>query len=92
MSSDHPTVFEYFRKDLGRPATDAWVVAPSNGFNCIGESGDRSYGPNFGAGVILPKRLLAAALPSSDDGTYDHLLRDNSMGKPLVRPVRLEEV
>jgi hypothetical protein len=77
VSPDHPTVFEYFRKDLGRPATDAWVVAPSNGFNCIGESGDRSYGPSFGAGVILPKRLLAAALPSSDDGTYDHLLRDN---------------
>ena len=30
---DNPTVFEYFRKDLKRPATDAWGVAPSNGFS-----------------------------------------------------------
>ena len=37
----NPTVFEYFRKDLNRPATDCWVVAPSNGFNRIGESGNR---------------------------------------------------
>ena len=75
---DHPTVFEYFRRDLKRPAFDTWVVAPSNGFNRIGESGNRSYGAGLGAGVILPKRLLAAALSSSsNDGRYDHLLRDN---------------
>ena len=55
---DHPTVFEYFRRDLKRPASDAWVVAPSNGFNRIGESGHRSYGRGSGAGVILPKRLV----------------------------------
>ena len=74
---DNPTVFEYFRKDLKRPATDAWVVAPSNGFNRIGESGHRAYGQGLGAGVILPKRLLAAALPSGGKANYDHLLRDN---------------
>src|SRR3981081_3537358 len=33
LPPEHPTVFEYFRKDLKRPASDAWVVAPSNGFN-----------------------------------------------------------
>jgi hypothetical protein len=74
---DHPTVFEYFRKDLKRPSSDAWVVAPSNGFNRIGESGHRSYGRGLGAGVILPKRLLANALSSSLGDQYDHLLRDN---------------
>jgi hypothetical protein len=74
---ENPTVFEYFRKDLKRPATDAWVVAPSNGFNRIGESGHRSYGPGLGAGVILPKRLLAAALQTGARTNYDHLLRDN---------------
>lgn len=89
VSPDHPTVFEYFRKDLKRPATDAWVVAPSNGFNRIGESGDRSYGPSFGAGVILPKRLLAAALPSGEAGKYDHLLRDN-YETPLYAPAIAE--
>lgn len=74
---EYPTVFEYFRKDLKRPATDAWVVAPSNGFNRIGESGHRAYGQGLGAGVILPKRLLAAALPGGGKTNYDHLLRDN---------------
>ncbi len=73
---DHPTVFEYFRRGLKRPAKDAWVVAPSNGFNRIGESGHRSYAGGSGAGVILPKRLLAAALPRNGQG-YEHLLRDN---------------
>ncbi|MGI9072942.1 MAG: hypothetical protein ACR2JB_16910 [Bryobacteraceae bacterium] len=73
----NPTVFEYFRKDLNRPATDCWVVAPSNGFNRIGESSHRSYGQGLGAGVILPKRLLKAAIPSGSTVDYGHLLRDN---------------
>jgi hypothetical protein len=71
-----PTVFEYFRKDLNRPAFDAWVVAPSNGFNRIGESSHRSYGPGLGASVILPKHLLTAAMSGGSSG-FDHLLRDN---------------
>jgi hypothetical protein len=61
---------------LKRPASDAWVVAPSNGFNRIGESSHHSYGPGLGARVILPKHLLTAA--TSGGGTdYEHLLRDN---------------
>lgn len=72
-----PTVFEYFRKGLGRPAHDAWVVAPSNGFNRIGESDHRGYGDGMGAGVILPKHLLRAAMPAAGDPDYSHLLRDN---------------
>src|SRR5579862_891320 len=67
VSPDNPTVFEYFRKDLKRPVTDTWVIAPSNGFNRIGESRHRAYGKGLGAGVILPKRLLASALSSSGD-------------------------
>jgi hypothetical protein len=82
---DNPTVFEYFRKDLGRPVTDTWVIAPSNGFNRIGESGHRSYGRGLGAGVILPKRLLAAALVSGEANRYEHLLRDN-YESPVVAP------
>ena len=77
----HPTVFEYFRRDLNRPAGDAWVVAPSNGFNRIGESECRSYGA--GAAVILPKHLLAAAQPGGMK--LDHLLRDN-YENPLFTP------
>ena len=84
VAPEHPTVFEYFRKDLKRPANDAWVVAPSNGFNLIGESSYKSYGPNFGAGVILPKHLLAAATSGSNPD-YANLLRDN-YETPLYTP------
>ena len=72
----HPTVFEYFRKDLRRPPTDAWVIAPSNGFSHIGESDSRPYGPGWGAQVVLPKHLLMAAM-SQGTTDYEHLLRDN---------------
>ena len=75
LPPEHPTAFEYFRKDLKRPSSDAWVVAPSNGFNRIGESNHRSYGAGLGARVILPKHLLTAATSSAAD--YEHLLRDN---------------
>jgi hypothetical protein len=86
VSPGNPTVFEYFRKDLKRPATDCWVVAPSNGFARIGESAHKSFGPGLGAGVILPKRLLSAALSAGADGErYQHLLRDN-YETPLYAP------
>jgi hypothetical protein len=75
VAPENPTVFEYFRKDLKRPASEAWVVAPSNGFNRIGESSHRSYGLGQGARVILPKHLLTAASKGGAD--YEHLLRDN---------------
>jgi hypothetical protein len=76
LPPENPTVFEYFRKQLRRPSSDAWVVAPSNGFNRIGESSNRSYGPRLGARVILPKHLLSAAI-SGGNADYQHLLRDN---------------
>jgi hypothetical protein len=81
---EHPTVFEYFRKDLSRPPSDAWVVAPSNGFNRIGESEYRSFGQGLGARVVLPKHLLAAAM-SGGATDYAHLLRDN-YETPLYTP------
>ena len=81
----HPTIFEYFRKDLKRPSSNTWVVAPSNGFNRIGESDARLYGPGLGAGVILPKHLLKAAESSRGSNSMSHLLRDN-YETPLYTP------
>jgi hypothetical protein len=82
---EHPTVFEYYRRDLRRPAEDAWVIAPSNGFNRIGGSSRREYGPSFGAQVLLPKQLLASALSQGTHIDYEHLLRDN-YETPLFTP------
>lgn len=76
----HPTIFEYFRKDLRRPREDAWVIAPGNLFAQMGASKNRRYGPDSGAEVILPKQLLAAALNGAGSlqlETYPDLLRDN---------------
>jgi hypothetical protein len=81
----NPTVFEYYRKDLNRPMTDAWVVAPSIGFERIGESRHQGYGQGLGASVILPKRLLAAALPAGAQSNYETLLHDN-YESPLYAP------
>jgi hypothetical protein len=85
VSPDHPTVFEYYRRDLKRPAKDAWVIAPSNGFNRIGASNHRGYGPDLGAEVLLPKQLLAAALAGGTGLDYEHILRDN-YETPLFAP------
>jgi hypothetical protein len=85
----NPTIFEYFRRDLKRPSNDAWVVAPSNGFNRIGSSDARSFGPGYGAKVILPKRFLKQALASRTTADYEHLLQDN-YETPLFIP-QIEE-
>ena len=76
VAPPHPTLFEYFRSDLKRPATDAWVISPSNGFRNMGSSTARRYGPGAGASVILPKQLLRAAAPDFSTGNVDRLLRD----------------
>jgi len=81
----HPTVFEYFRKDLGRPSADAWVIAPSVGFDAIGESQHPRYGRGLGANVILPKRLLSAAVPAGARADFAALLHDN-YERPLQLP------
>ena len=77
VAPPHPTLFEYFRKGLGRPSNDAWLISPSSGFRNMGCSVDRGYGSRYGAGVILPKLLLNAAAPdNSNNGGFDNLLRE----------------
>lgn len=87
VAPSHPTVFEYYRKGLSRPANDTWVIAPSNGFNCIGQSNGSQIAPGYGAQVILPKHLLAAALgPQHPNlGDFNFLLQDN-FEDPLSTP------
>jgi hypothetical protein len=76
----HPTIFEYFRKDLRRPSDDAWVIAPGSLFAQMGASRSRRFGPDSGAEVILPKRLLASVLGNTGGlqlDSYPSILRDS---------------
>jgi len=88
VSPHNPTIFEYYRRDLRRPASDAWVIAPSNGFNRIGESDHRLYGEGLGATVVLPKQLLSSAMGSAASD-YERLLRDN-YESPVAVPLMEE--
>ena len=76
---ENPTIFEYFRQDRQQPASDVWVIAPSNGFSSIGESGHQAYGRGKGATVVLPKALLAGVSGGSER-TFESLLRDSHEG------------
>ncbi len=92
VAPKNPTVFEYFRKGLNRPAHDAWVIAPSNGFNRIGQSDGSRFLPGYGAEVLLPKHLLRAALGSRglSDGKLAYLYQDN-YENPLYVPPTIQE-
>ncbi len=72
----NPTIFEYARASSRRSATDAWVIAPSNGFHKIGQSSNAMYAQQ-GATVVLPKRMLARPDGSPAFGGLTHLLTDN---------------
>jgi hypothetical protein len=72
----NPTIFEYYRQDRRRSASDVWVIAPSNGFSSIGASDHRAYGSTQGATVVLPKRLLG----NTGDRSFESLLRDSYEG------------
>jgi hypothetical protein len=93
VAPGNPTVFEYYRKGLGRPAHDAWVIAPSNGFNRIGQSDGSQFAQGFGAGVLLPKHLLRAALGSRVGGNekLKSLFQDNYENPLYVPPAIGEE-
>ena len=77
LPPENPTVFEYYRKDLRRPSSDAWVVAPSNGFNRIGESNHRSYGRGHGSQGNSAEIFAESRDVGQRAADYEHLLRDN---------------
>ena len=76
VPAPHPTLFEYFRKGLRRPQADAWLISPSNGFRNMGCGTYKSFGPPYGASVLLAKQMLQAANPHQSSSNLDRLLRD----------------
>jgi hypothetical protein len=91
VAPKNASVFEYFRKGLGRPANDTWVIAPSNGFHRIGQSDGMQFAAGLGAQVILPKHRLASALDktAASSAGLDFLLQDN-YEDPLFTPPALQ--
>ena len=67
-----PTFFEYFRKQLGVPQSEVWVVASNKALtSMIGASELSSYGPRFGPNVVFPKQLLITAVETAlREGRY----------------------
>jgi len=58
-----PTLFEYYRKAVKAPPTDAWAICTNKSFSLLGASSDvRDYGAPFGANLVLPKQLLLDAV------------------------------
>jgi len=61
-----PTFFEYFRKQLGVPQSEVWIVASNKALtNMIASSALSSYGPRFGANVVFLKQLLITAVETA---------------------------
>jgi len=61
-----PTLFEYFRKQLGIPQSQVWVVASNKALTqAIGASSVSGYGVRFGANVVFPKQLLISAVENA---------------------------
>jgi hypothetical protein len=62
-----PTLFEYYRKETGAPATDAVLVGAKSKLDACAYSLDPAYGAAFGATVDI-------AGDASDIATYDRLI------------------
>jgi hypothetical protein len=80
FSSTHPvnpTIFEYYRKALARPAHDAWVVAPGDAFSRMASSSSSNFGPHYSAEVVVPKRLLRAVLSHGERESYSSFLQES---------------
>jgi uncharacterized protein (DUF1501 family) len=53
--NDNPTIYEYFRKSLGIPASECWAISESAGVNAyLNYSKHPSYGAKYGANFVTP--------------------------------------
>src|SRR6185295_936439 len=53
--NDNPTIYEYFRKSLGIPASECWAISESAGVNSfLNYSKHPQYGAKYGANFVTP--------------------------------------
>lgn len=82
------TVFEYFRKGLKAPQTDAWFISSNKALsNQIGASQVRAFGPSCGANVIFPKQLLINAVVSAASQGHAAHSADRSSMKAEIEAI-----
>lgn len=62
------------------------MIAPSNGFQRIGSSSNSAFGPDYGAGVILPKKMLQAAMGQRTGTQMPGAMLQDNFENPLYRP------
>ncbi len=61
-----PTIFEILRKNRGLAQSDVWMVSSNKALTShVGASSTSEYGPNYGANVIFPKKLLISAVETA---------------------------
>jgi hypothetical protein len=56
------TIFEYYRKATGAGPMDAWAICTNKSFASMASSGERGWGDDYGANLVLPKQLLLEAV------------------------------
>jgi hypothetical protein len=85
----HPTIFEYFRKQLRRPPNDAWFVAQGKGFLSAGYSTDTAYGAAHGAQVVAPRQMMLGAFRELLRADAEEAFRDRKrVARELERSLR----
>ncbi len=93
LSPSSPTLFEYFRKQLGVPAKSAWIVASKKALtNLIGAGSSRDYGLPYAANVVFPKQLMVSAVEEAIQQGKSHDGFGGDAGGKQLRGIGLDRV
>lgn len=72
---DQPTVFEYFRKGLGKDKKSCYYITSKNEFDFMDYSNDEEYGEDYGATVEFAKEM-------QNEDLYQRLVAYMKKNKP----------
>jgi hypothetical protein len=75
---DKPTVFEYFRKGLGKDEKACYFVTSKHEFDFMGYSNDEDYGEDYGAEVDFTKEK------NNDEEVYQKLVAAMKNSRPSL--------
>ncbi len=73
---DQPTIFEYFRKGLGKDKKSCYFITSKHEFNFMDYSNHKAYGEDYGATVEFTKEK------NNDEELYDKLVAYMKKNRP----------